>query len=64
MKNMLALFVLFLWVASDVFVDSVVASFSGGVSCRTPTPYGVVIQGVFLVIFYAAASHLIRQGAI
>lgn len=59
-KVLVAIFVLFVLVVSDVFTNNVVSGFGGAVKCRTPTSYGTVVQGIFLVIFYALAVNLIE----
>ncbi len=64
LKVLVALFVVFVLVASDVFTDNVVSAFGGAVHCRTPTSYGVVVQGVFLVVFYVLALNLIESGVV
>jgi hypothetical protein len=61
LKTLVAVFAVFMLVVSDVFTDNVIAGFRGGVECRTPTAYGVVLQGIFLVIFYALANYMIRE---
>jgi hypothetical protein len=63
-KSLIVLFVLFLTVVSSMFTSSIVGQFEGAVSGRNPTNYGVAIQGVFLVLFYIIASHLIRIGVV
>lgn len=56
LKLLIALFVSFLVVVSDVFTGAVIAGFgSNAVHGRTPTSWGVVLQGIFLVIFYILA---------
>ena len=56
LKLLIALFVAFLVVVSDVFTGAVIAGFgSNAVRGRTPTSWGVVLQGIFLVIFYILA---------
>jgi len=59
-KILIAIFVIFALVVSDVFTNNVVSGFRGAVQCRSPTSYGVVIQGIFLVIFYVLAIHMIQ----
>jgi hypothetical protein len=58
-KVLIAIFVMFALVVSDVFTNNIVSGFRGAVRCRTPTSFGVVVQGIFLVIFYALAMFLI-----
>ena len=59
-KILIAVFVIFALVVSDVFTNNVVSNFRGALHCRTPTSYGVVIQGIFLVIFYVLALYMIQ----
>jgi hypothetical protein len=60
---LLTLFVLFLFVVSDFFTDSVISGFGEkAVKGRHPTCWGVVLQGIFLVILFALASHLTENG--
>jgi hypothetical protein len=58
------LFILFLLVTSDGFVDSVIGLFQGGTVARTPTAYGTVLQGIFLVVLYALGHLLLDKGII
>ena len=57
-KVLLSLFVLFIVVTSDGFVDHVLDKFDGGVDGGVPTSYGTVVQGIFLVFFYAIVVYL------
>lgn len=58
-KTLVALFLIFVLVVSDVFNTHVVSGFRGAVNQRTPTSYGVAVQGIFLVIFFILAVHMI-----
>jgi hypothetical protein len=61
-KILIALFVIFVVIVSDVFVNNVVSGFGEkAVRCRTPTSWGVVLQGTFLVIFYIIVLALIQH---
>jgi len=64
LKALFAVFVLFVFVVSDVFTNHVVASFGGAVRGRNPTPYGVAVQGIFLVVFYVLALYLVEGGVL
>jgi len=58
-KLLVTLFIIFIVVVSDVFTNSIVAGFGEkAVRGRTPTAWGVVLQGIFLVIFYVLAVYL------
>lgn len=63
-KVLIALFAIFVLIVSDVFTNNVVSNFRGAVQGRSPTAYGTVVQGIFLVIFFALAVHLIEGGVI
>jgi hypothetical protein len=61
-KLILALFLIFVVVVSDVFTNSIIAGFGEkAVRCRSPTPWGTVLQGIFLVLFYVIALYLIEH---
>lgn len=64
LKGLAALFLLFLFVVSDVFVGGVLGGFGGATRGRSPTAYGVVLQGVFLVFFFVVAVHLMDAGVL
>lgn len=58
-KLVVALFLIFLFVVSDVFKSNVIDSFGGASKNRGTTQFGTVLQGIFLVLFYIAANYLI-----
>lgn len=62
LKLILALFIIFVIVVSEVFTNSIIAGFGEkAVRCRSPTSWGIVLQGIFLVIFYILAVYLIEH---
>ena len=63
LKLIFIIFVIFLVVVSSPFTNSVIAGFGEkAVRCRAPTSWGIVLQGLCLVIFYIlAAFHLYRH---
>ncbi len=64
-KLLLALFLMFITVSSDVFTNSVVAGFgASAVRGREPTSWGVVIQGIFLVLGYVLMVYLTENEVI
>ena len=64
-KLLISLFVIFMFVVSDVFTGNVVAGFGeSAVHGSSPTTWGVVLQGIFLVIFYILAVYLTEHGFI
>ncbi len=65
LKLLLALFIIFITVVSDVFTNSIIAGFGEkAVRGRGPTSWGVVLQGIFLVIGYILAVYLIEHSVL
>lgn len=62
LKGLVMLFIIFLFIVSTFFTNGVLTWFGGAVRCRTPTSYGVVLQGIFLVLFFVIAVHMIETG--
>ena len=61
-RNLLILFLLFLVIVSDFFANHVISKFGQKtMRGRAPSSWGVVLQGLFLVIGYAVLSHLDEQ---
>ena len=63
-KLIFILFLLFLLVNSDVFMVRVLEKIDNAYDFKSPTSYGVVIQGVILVMLYMVADVLIKQDVI
>jgi hypothetical protein len=61
-KQYLILFIIFIFVVSDIFINNILSNIGNTVKCRTPTNLGVVVQGIFLVIFYIISVHLVDNG--
>ena len=61
-KNYFFLFILFLFVCSDFFINSVLSG--SALQGRTPTSCGVVIQGVVMVVIFAVFNHLSAKNII
>jgi len=58
-KSLIILFILFLVVVSDVFTNSVIGCFGeNAVRCRVPTTWGIVLQGICLVVLYSITMYL------
>lgn len=64
LKIVISLFLIFVLVVSDVFTGSIIGGFSGATRCRSPTSWGIVLQGIFLVIFFILAVHMIDANII
>ena len=62
LKLLVSIFILFIVVVSDVFTSSVISNFGeSAIVGRTPTAWGITLQGIFLIIFYIIAVHLIEN---
>jgi hypothetical protein len=58
-KMMVILFALFMFVVSDIFTNSILSHISDkAVNGRTPTSWGIVLQGISLVILFSFAKYL------
>jgi hypothetical protein len=49
-KFILLIFIMFIFISTDVFIFRVLDKFPGAVDMSTPTTRGTIIQGMFLVI--------------
>ena len=63
-KSLVLLFLLFIFISSDVFIDNVVGLFKDSTDGTNLTTYGTAVQGVFLVFFYAVALHVEELGVL
>lgn len=61
-KSLFFLFVLFILITSDVFINILLKKLNGTVDDRNiPTPYGTVIQGFVLVLGYMILNFFIEK---
>ena len=58
------LFIVFLFLNSDVFINRILSTFAGAVNYKYSTSWGVILQGMFLVIIMLCIDTLIRQNII
>ena len=63
-KLLLFVFLIFLFVSSDVFTNRVLTKFKGAVDSKYPTSYGVIIQDLFLIFFFILFDMGISQKVI
>ena len=64
-KLILILFLIFIFIVSDIFTNTILSCFGHrAVKGRDPTAIGVIIQGIFLIIFYILFATLIKKGVI
>ena len=61
MKSLSILFILFLFVLSDIYTNSILCSIPGATSERNATNTGIMLQGISLVIFFILANLLITN---
>jgi hypothetical protein len=61
-KLLFFLYIIFLFLTSDVFVDKILDRVDDAVHDRNPTTKGTFIQGLFLVLFYIAADAITTMG--
>lgn len=61
-KQLIAIFLLFLFVNTDVFIDKVLGNISGASENRHATTKGIIISGIILCIGYMLIDLLFRAG--
>lgn len=60
-QNGLVLFLLYLLVVSDFFVNNVLSLYPGATEGREASNVGAVVQGVVLVLLYALVNYLLKK---
>lgn len=63
-KIVLLLFLVFMYLNTSSFIESVLTRFSGAVDGRVPTEGGIVVQGVILVLAYVVIGLLVDTNTI
>ena len=64
-KSLIFLFILFILITSDVFVNLLLKKINGAVDdAGCASPYGTIVQGLALVIGYMILNFFIDQGVI
>jgi len=58
-KSSLLLFMIFLFISSNIFIDQFLSTFKDVQSGGQISNKGIIIQGIFLVLFYALAQVVI-----
>jgi hypothetical protein len=61
-KFLTLLFIMFIFISSDVFNERVLSNFDGAVDIHTITNYGIILQGIFFILGYISLEILIDQG--
>lgn len=55
------LFIIFILITSDIFIDRILSRFKGAVSGTEATSYGTIIQGIMLVLFYMIIEFICKN---
>lgn len=63
-KLLLFIFLIFIFISSDIFIEKVLGSINGASQNREPTVKGTFIQGFFLVFLYMIIDLIIKLGFI
>lgn len=61
LKSLIITYLLFIFVCSDMFCNSILSKFAGAVNEREPTNIGIMVMGTFLVIGIVLAQYLIKN---
>ena len=61
-KFLALIFVMFIFISSDVFNERILSNFDSAVEVRTVTNYGIMLQGIFFVLGFIVLEILIDQG--
>jgi len=64
LKLLLFIFLLFIFITSDIFVNKILGRIDGATQHREPTGKGTFIQGFFLAFFYMILDLVIKLGFI
>lgn len=64
LKLIAFLYLIFLFVTSDVFVNKILGRINGAVDYRCPTTKGAFIQGLILVMLFVSVDAVISGGVI
>ncbi len=63
-KLFIMMFLFFLFLSSDTFVNRALSRIDGAVDYKTPTSYGTSLQGLFLVMACMIADIFINLGVV
>ena len=63
-KSLIFLFILFIIISSDVFIEQMLDKFSNSVEHNCPTSKGVIVQGIFLVLGFVILDTLVNSDLI
>lgn len=63
-KSLIFLFILFIFISSDIFIEQILDKFGDTVEHNNPTSKGVLIQGIMLVLGFAILDTLVNYNLI
>lgn len=63
-KLLIFTLLIFVLVSSDIFINRVLSKFNDAVDYKTPTSWGVTIQGLFLVLSMIILDALVKNSII
>jgi len=63
-KKYLILFILFIFVVSDTFIDNILSNFNSAINGRSLTVWGAMIQATLFVIIYAVLLKFVENDII
>jgi len=55
------IFLAYILLSSSVFINRILSTINGAVDYKNPTSYGVILQGILLVIIFVVLDILIKQ---
>ena len=55
------IFIIFIFISSDVFIGRMLSNFSGATDGKKTTSWGTIIQGMFLVMALIVIDVLVKQ---
>lgn len=61
-KLLMFIFIIFIFITSDIFVEKILGKIDGTVNHREPTSKGAFMQGLFMVFFYMIFDLVIKLG--
>lgn len=60
-KIIVFLFIIYILINSNVFIDKILGKINGAVEYKTPTTKGVIIQSTILVLLYMCMDVIINM---
>jgi hypothetical protein len=61
-KLLFSIFLIFLFISSDVFIDKVLGNIDGATEHKNPTSKGVMVQATVMILLIIVIDFLLRLG--